>query len=134
MYEMLVVLIFYVLVSFLGMAALWTVAVKKRVIARPSFFFWLRADVLSSPNKPRVAEVIELEKYLQGCTATFITGSSTNSLALANTIRMIGPSLSRANLRATWSHTSLASELIQQANQHQRKSSPQFANVVPQGR
>lgn len=42
MYEMLGVLIIYTLVSFAGMATLWTIAVKKGAIARPAFFFWIK--------------------------------------------------------------------------------------------
>ena len=43
MFEMLTVLIIYMIISFAGMAALWTIAVKKGVIARPAFFFWVKA-------------------------------------------------------------------------------------------
>jgi hypothetical protein len=43
MWELLTVLGIYLVVSFVGMAALWTVAVRKGVVCAPRYFFWVRA-------------------------------------------------------------------------------------------
>ena len=44
MWELLAVLGIYLAVSFVGMAALWTVGVRKGVVRAPSYFFWIRAS------------------------------------------------------------------------------------------
>jgi len=44
MLELLAVLGIYLAVSFIGMAALWTAAVRKGVVRAPSYFFWTNAS------------------------------------------------------------------------------------------
>jgi len=44
MWELLAVLVVYLIVSFVGMAALWTVAARKGVVRAPDYFFWVRRD------------------------------------------------------------------------------------------
>lgn len=53
MWELLAVLGIYLVVSFIGMAALWTVAARKGLVLAPSYFFWMRAD---KPPMPSMSE------------------------------------------------------------------------------
>lgn len=48
MLELLTVLGIYFAISFVGMAALWTVAARKGVVPAPKFFFWFRTDQRST--------------------------------------------------------------------------------------
>jgi hypothetical protein len=51
MWELLAVLGIYLAVSFIGMAALWTVAARKGVVRAPGYFFWVRAaEIRALPN------------------------------------------------------------------------------------
>lgn len=50
MYEMTAVLIIYAVLSFAGMAVLWTLAARKGIVRPPSYFFWVR-----TVTKPREA-------------------------------------------------------------------------------
>jgi hypothetical protein len=50
MWELLAVLGVYLVVSFIGMAALWTVAAGKSLVRAPSYFFWMRADKAPMPS------------------------------------------------------------------------------------
>ncbi len=42
MYEIMVVLLIYALLSLAGMTVVWTVAANKEIVRPPSFFFWMR--------------------------------------------------------------------------------------------
>ena len=53
MWELLAVLGIYLVVSFIGMGALWTDAARKSLVRAPSYFFWMRAD---KPPMPSVCE------------------------------------------------------------------------------
>jgi hypothetical protein len=41
MWEFLAVVLIYTILSFAGMAVLWTVAAKKGLLQAPTFFFWM---------------------------------------------------------------------------------------------
>jgi hypothetical protein len=81
MWELLAVLTIYLAVSFLGMAALWTVAIRKGVVRAPSYFFWIRAD--ESPALPNT-----LSNFgplgLVGATAALVYALSTPPQTVAN--------------------------------------------------
>lgn len=44
MWELLAVLGIYLACSLIGMAALWTVAIRKGLARAPRYFFWIRVD------------------------------------------------------------------------------------------
>jgi hypothetical protein len=54
MWELLAVFGIYLAVSSVGMAALWTVAVRKGAVRAPSYFFWMRT--VENPAIPTLSE------------------------------------------------------------------------------
>lgn len=58
MWELLIVFLGYLLLSFAGMAALWTVAARKGHVPAPAFFFWMNRK--SRTEEPRAAQPAHL--------------------------------------------------------------------------
>jgi len=96
MLELLAVLGIYFAVSFIGMAALWTVAVRKGVVRAPSYFFWIHTD--ESPRLPAACEAGSsnavsnfLPLGLTAATVILVSAMATSQLAPRSCVGGMGP-------------------------------------------
>jgi hypothetical protein len=93
MWEILTVLALYLIVSFLGMIALWTVAVRRGAVSAPRFFFWVsRVQTASTP--PDIETALSNSHPFAQALATSVLASEIHSRA---TIRHMSSSPSVSN-------------------------------------
>lgn len=75
MWNLLTVFAIYTVVSFFGMLALWTIAVKKNRVPAPTWFFWVkRASAETAPPCNEAGSWIGLSVATAALTAVILCG------------------------------------------------------------